>query len=87
MEMNDSAVNEETVQKIREIVVKHLELAPDELSDTGLFIEDYAAESLGVIDILAAVETEFGIDIEQSEFERIVSVESIYAVVTEAARR
>lgn len=87
MEMNDSAVNEETVQKIREIVVKHLELAPDELSDTGLFIEDYAAESLGVVDILAAVETEFGVAIEQSEFERMVSVESVYAVVTAAARR
>jgi acyl carrier protein len=87
MEMNDSAVNEETVQKIREIVVTHLELAPDELSDTGLFIEDYAAESLGVVDILAAVETEFGVAIEQSEFERMVSVESVYAVVTEAAKR
>jgi acyl carrier protein len=87
MEMNDSAVNEERMQKIREIVVKHLELAPDELSDTGLFIEDYAAESLGVIDILAAVETEFGVAIDQSEFERMVNVESVYAVVAEAARR
>lgn len=75
------------MRKIREIVVEHLELAPDELSDTGLFIEDYAAESLGLIDVLAAVETEFGVAIEQSEFERMVSVESVYAVVAEAAGR
>jgi acyl carrier protein len=85
MEMTNFTVNEERMRKIREIVVKHLELAPDELSDTGLFIEDYAADSLGVMDVLAAVETEFGVAIEQSELERMISVESVYAVVAEAA--
>jgi acyl carrier protein len=68
-------------------VAEHLELAPDELTDTSLLLEDHGADSLSRIDILAALEKEFRVTIDQSELERMVNIESVYAVVTEAAAR
>jgi acyl carrier protein len=87
METTTTTVDEEKMQKIREIVAEHLELTLDELTDTSLLVEDHAADSLGRIDILAAVEKEFGVTIDQSELERMINVESVYTVVTEASGR
>jgi len=85
--MDTTSIDETKLQKIREIVAEHLELAPDELSDTSLLVEDHAADSLSLIDILAAVEKEFGVTIDQSQLERMVNVENVYAVVAAAAGR
>jgi acyl carrier protein len=79
-------ITEETrLQRIREIVAEHLELEPSELSDTSLLVEDHAADSLSRIDILAALEKEYSVTIDQSDLERMVNIKSIYDVVAEAA--
>jgi acyl carrier protein len=73
------------IDKIKDIITEHLELEPGELSDSSLLTEDHAADSLSRIDILAALEKEFGISIDQSDLDRMINVESIYSVVAGAA--
>lgn len=78
-------VDEERTSKIKDIVAEHLEIDRDELSDSNMFIDDYAADSLSLIDLLAALEKEFNVVIEQSELGRMVNIDGVRAVLSEAA--
>jgi acyl carrier protein len=76
---------EERRQKINDIVFEILEVEPGEVTPTSLFLEDHGADSLRAIEILAALERQLGIEIEQSELPRMVNLESVYAVVEEVS--
>lgn len=71
--------------RIKEIVCEHLELETDDVTDTSNFHQDHSADSLALMDVLAALEKEFGVEIDQEQFARIVDVSSAYDVVAESA--
>jgi acyl carrier protein len=71
--------------KIKEMVAEALEVEVDEVTDTALFVDDLGMDSLGGIDLLAALETGFGVEIDQSELPRLVNINAVYEVVAEAA--
>ncbi|MEV5282361.1 MULTISPECIES: acyl carrier protein [unclassified Streptomyces] len=75
----------ERAATIKEIVCEILELEEDEVTDTSLFREDHDADSLRAIEILASLEKEFKVVIDQSELARMVNLEGVYAVVSETA--
>ncbi|SFD60575.1 acyl carrier protein [Actinopolyspora alba] len=75
-----TSVNERHA-RIKELVCEVLELDQEEVTDTSLFIEDHEADSLRAIEILASLEKEFGITIDQSELPQLVNLESVYTVV------
>jgi acyl carrier protein len=79
-----TAVSERREQ-IRAIVQEHLELEDGELSPTSNFIEDHEADSLTLMDVLAALEKQFGVTIDQAQFRRMVDLDSAYEVVAESA--
>lgn len=79
-----TAITEQRLTRIREIVAEHLELDAGELTDGSNFIDDHGADSLALIDVLAALEKEFSIEIGQTEFARMVDVRSVYEVVAES---
>ena len=72
-------------QAIREIVLEILELEDNELRDEGHFVEDYEADSLRAIEILARLETKFGISIPQNDLPKMNSVNNVYTVVHQYA--
>ena len=76
---------EQHTAKIREIVCDILELEDDEVTDISLFKEDHDADSLRAIEILAALEKEFKIVIDQSELANMVNLKGVYEVVAKAA--
>ncbi|GGS28112.1 MULTISPECIES: acyl carrier protein [Streptomyces] len=80
-------ITDERRATIREIICDILELEDDEVTDTSLFIDDHGADSLRAIEILASLEKEFGITIEQSELSEMVNLERVYKVVAEAPGR
>ena len=80
-----TATTDERTAKIKEIVCEILEIEEDEVTDTSLFIEDHEADSLRAIEILASLEKEFGIVIEQSELPRMVHLKGVYEVTAESA--
>lgn len=71
--------------KIKEIVCEILELEEDEVTTEGLFNEEYGADSLRAIEILGALEREFGVVIEQAELMRMTNLQGVYDVVAETA--
>ncbi|WP_437112446.1 acyl carrier protein [Streptomyces cinnamoneus] len=80
-----SGVYEERMSKISEIICDILEIEEDEVTETSLFKEDHDADSLRAIEILAALEKEFGIVIDQSELSRMVHLKGVYEVVSQSA--
>lgn len=72
-------------ETMKNIVCEILEIDEDEVTETSLFKEDHDADSLRAIEILAALEREFGIVIDQSELPRMVNLVGVHQVVAEAA--
>lgn len=61
----------ETVQSI---LVDQLGVDPDQVSMDSNFIDDLNADSLDIVELVMAMEQEFGISIPDEEAERIKSV-------------
>lgn len=74
-------------EKIKEIVCDILELEEDEVTDTSLFREDHDADSLRAIEILASLEKEFKVVIDQSELARMVNLQGVYEVIADSTSR
>lgn len=66
------------IERINELACTHLELDPDEITDTALFIEDCGADSLGIIDFVAAIESEFSVVINQEDLPQLVNLAAVY---------
>lgn len=82
-----AAISEEQQQEIKALICDILEIEPDELSNTSRFIEDHGADSLRAIEILASLETNFGVTIDQAELSRMTTLENVYQVLDEVTAR
>jgi acyl carrier protein len=71
--------------ELREIVAEVLEIDEDELRDDGDFVEEYDADSLRAIEILARIEKKYHIDIPQSELARMRNLAAVQDVVAQYA--
>ncbi|MET9610117.1 acyl carrier protein [Streptomyces sp. NPDC006512] len=80
-----TATRDDRLELIKETVCDILEIEEDEVTEVSLFKEDHNADSLRAIEILAALEKQFGIVINQSELPRMVNLKGVYEVVAEPA--
>ncbi|MFE5158850.1 acyl carrier protein [Streptomyces sp. NPDC056697] len=76
-----SEAREQHLDELREIVAEVLEVEPDEITETGSFVEEHEADSLRAIEILARIEKKYKIDIPQSELPRMENLKAVYDVV------
>jgi acyl carrier protein len=74
-------------ERIAELVSEILEIDREKMSEMSLFKEDHGADSLRAIEILASLEREFQIEIDQSHLARMVNLQGIYEVVTESVAK
>ena len=68
--------------EIKAVVCRVLELDEQDVSDTALFIDDLGADSMKLIELLANLEIEFDIEVDESEFERLVNLNGVYEVLS-----
>lgn len=85
--MSNSAIDSAAAAEIKDVVCETLELEPEEVSDTSLFQEEHGVDSLGAIEVLAALERHFGVVIDQSEMAQMTNLEGVYGVVARANGR
>ena len=64
----------DTAERVKKIVVEHLNVDADKVTDTASFIEDLGADSLDTVELVMAFEEEFGIEIRDDAAESIVTV-------------
>ncbi len=63
-----------TADKVREIVVNQLGVSPEQATDDAKFIEDLGADSLDQVELVMALEEEFGADIPDEDAEKLTTV-------------
>ncbi|HXB51817.1 MAG TPA: acyl carrier protein, partial [Rhizomicrobium sp.] len=61
-------------ERVKKIVVDHLNVDADKVVDNASFIEDLGADSLDTVELVMAFEEEFGIEIPDDAAESIVTV-------------
>ena len=71
----------ELEQKVREIIADELELEPAELGYTADFMEEYDADSLSLITVVARFEKELGIAIPLDGRSELTNLERVLAAV------
>ena len=64
-------------ERVKDIIVKQLEVDPELISLETSFTEDLGADSLDVMEIIMAFENEFDVEVDESVLENIRQVKDI----------
>jgi acyl carrier protein len=64
----------DVAERVKKIVVEHLNVDAEKVSDGASFIEDLGADSLDTVELVMAFEEEFGIEIPDDAAEKIQTV-------------
>src|SRR5258708_7308664 len=64
----------DVAERVKKIVVEHLNVDPEKVTDGASFIEDLGADSLDTVELVMAFEEEFSIEIPDDAAESIVTV-------------
>ena len=60
--------------KVKEIIAKELEVDMKQLQPEAKFIEDLGADSLDIVELVMALEQEFGLDIPDEDADKLKTV-------------
>jgi acyl carrier protein len=69
------------LEELREMVAEVLEIEPEELTDTGDFMEEYEADSLRAIEILARIDKRYKVEIPQAELPELRNLKAVHAAL------
>ncbi len=61
-------------EKVKKIVVEQLGVSEDQVTPEAKFIEDLGADSLDLVELVMALEEEFGSDIPDEDAEKLTCV-------------
>ena len=61
-------------QRVKDIIVEQLGVKPDQVTPEAKFIEDLGADSLDTVELVMALEEEFGIEMPDEQAEKLQSV-------------
>lgn len=70
-----------TFEKIKEMLVDKLGISADRIAPTSEIIKDLGADSLDLVEMLLALEEEFGITISDEQTETIKTVQDIVDLI------
>jgi len=60
--------------KVTEIIVEQLGVKPEEVTPEASFVDDLGADSLDTVELVMALEEEFGTEIPDEDAEKIITV-------------
>jgi len=64
----------DTFEKVKEIIVERLSVDEKDITEDASFIDDLGADSLDTVELVMALEEEFGIEIPDEDAEKIATV-------------
>jgi acyl carrier protein len=74
-------------QRVKEIIVEQLGVNPDQVTPEAKFIEDLGADSLDTVELVMALEEEFGHEIPDEEAEKLQSVGEVIKYIEESRNK
>ena len=73
-------------QKVKDIIVEQLGVNADQVVQEAKFIEDLGADSLDTVELVMALEEEFGHEIPDEEAEKLQSVGDVIKYIEESRK-
>ena len=75
-------------EKVKSIIAEQLGIKPEEVTPGASFIDDLGADSLDTVELVMALEEEFGIEIPDEDAEKMTTVgEAIKYIEQKAANK
>ena len=74
-------------QRVKDIIVEQLGVKPDQVTPAAKFIEDLGADSLDTVELVMALEEEFGIEVPDEQAEKLQSVGDVIKYVEESQQK
>ena len=72
--------------KIKEIIIEQLGVSADEVVPEASFIDDLGADSLDIVELVMALEEEWGIEIPDDDAEKIQTIQDAITYVEERTK-
>lgn len=70
-------------QRVKEIIVEQLGVNPDEVKSDAKIVDDLGADSLDIVELVMALEEEFGSEIPDEEAEKLQTVGDVIKYIEE----
>ena len=80
-------MSENISDRVTKIVVEHLGVEADKVTDNASFIDDLGADSLDTVELVMAFEEEFGIEIPDEDAEKITRVKEAVEYIEAHAKK
>lgn len=68
-------MSDATYDKVKDILVKQLKIDAEKVAPRAKFAEELIDDSLGMVELLSAMEDEFGMTISDEDAEKLVTVQ------------
>ena len=77
----------DTLERVRKIVIDHLDADPEKVVEKASFIDDLGADSLDTVELVMAFEEEFSIEIPDEDAEKITRVKEAIEYIEGHAKK
>jgi acyl carrier protein len=74
-------------EKVKSIIAEQLGVKPEEVTPEASFIDDLGADSLDTVELVMALEEEFGIEIPDEDAEKMATVGDAIKYIEEKAKQ
>ena len=71
----------DTAERVKKIVVEHLGVESEKVTEDASFIDDLGADSLDIVELVMAFEEEFGVEIPDDAAEKISTVKDAISYI------
>ncbi len=71
----------ETADRVKKIVIEHLGVEAEKVTEEASFIDDLGADSLDIVELVMAFEEEFSVEIPDDAAEKIGTVNDAIAYI------
>jgi acyl carrier protein len=71
------------VGKIKALIAEQLGVDVERVTDGASFIEDLGADSLDTVELVMALEEEYGVEIPDDDVEKVTTVKDVIAYIEE----
>ena len=74
-------MSENNADRVKKIIISQLNVSEEQVTSEASFIDDLGADSLDQVELVMALEEEFGDDIPEDEAEKLQTVGSVISYV------
>lgn len=79
--LEEITMSASTADRVKEIIAQQLDVDPSKVVDGARFIDDLGADSLDTVELVMALEEEFGVEISPEQTEDIQSVQEAISFI------